>query len=85
MESNNEKKQNDSLEDMEEENEEEYENEESDSIEETKRIFVSIRIRPFNSFEQKLEQKTPFKSINTENNSLICKKIIILIVSNPKI
>jgi len=75
MKINNEKKQNDTIEDFDEENEEEYENEESDSIEVNKRIFVSIRIRPLSTFEQEIDQKSPFKSINIENNSLICKKI----------
>ena len=64
---------------------EDEENEESEDLEgnessesdlqyEKGRISVYIRIRPFNQIEQKLDNTTPFKSINLKNNTLICKK-----------
>ena len=50
------------------------ESSESSLQNENGRISVYIRIRPFNQIEQKLDNTTPFKSINQKNNSLICKK-----------
>ena len=46
------------------------EEEESNSIsdEKSKRISVYIRIRPFTSFEEKIDKTSPFKLIDTENN-----------------
>ena len=38
------------------------------------RILVYIRIRPFNSSEIKLCSASPFKSIDTKNNLVKCKK-----------
>ena len=65
-----------------EENEENEEIEDSEKSEDTEtfsqngkgRISVYIRIRPFNPIEIKLDNTTPFKSIDQKNNTLICKK-----------
>lgn len=56
------------------EDSEENENSESLSQNEKGRISVYIRIRPFNAMEMKLDNTTPFKSIDQENNTIICKK-----------
>ena len=59
-----------------EEMEDSEENENSESLSQTEkgRISVYIRIRPFNTMEMKLDNTTPFKSIDQENNTIICKK-----------
>lgn len=53
---------------------EEGEEEESDSIsgKKNKRILVYIRIRPFTPFEEKIDKTSPFKLIDTENNTIQC-------------
>ena len=56
------------------EDSEENENSEPLSQNEKGRISVYIRIRPFNTMEMKLDNTTPFKSIDQENNTIICKK-----------
>ena len=56
------------------EDSEENENSESLSQNEKGRISVYIRIRPFNPMEMKLDNTTPFKSIDQQNKTIICKK-----------
>ena len=58
------------------------EEEESDSIsdEKSKRISVYIRIRPFTSFEEKIDKTSPFKLIDTENNLIQCNSKIIKLI-----
>ena len=55
------------------------EEEESNSIfdEKSGRISVYIRIRPFTSFEEKIDKTSPFKLIDTENNLIQCNSKII--------
>ena len=63
-------------------NEEEEEEEESNSISDEKsgRISVYIRIRPFTSFEEKIDKTSPFKLIDTENNLIQCNSKIIKLI-----
>ena len=58
------------------------EEEESNSIsdEKSKRISVYIRIRPFTSFEEKIDKTSPFKLIDTENNLIQCNSKIIKLI-----
>ena len=58
------------------------EEEESDSIsdEKSKRISVYIRIRPFTSFEEKIDKTSPFKLIDIENNLIQCNSKIIKLI-----
>jgi hypothetical protein len=56
------------------EDSEENENSESLSQNEKGRISVYIRICSFNPMEMKFDNTTPFKSIDQENNTIICKK-----------
>ena len=60
----------------------EEEEEESNSIfdEKSKRISVYIRIRPFTSFEEKIDKTSPFKLIDTENNLIQCNSKIIKLI-----
>ena len=58
------------------------EEEESNSIfdEKRKRISVYIRIRPFTSFEEKIDKTSPFKLIDTENNLIQCNSKLIKLI-----
>ena len=58
------------------------EEEESNSISDvkSKRISVYIRIRPFTSFEEKIDKTSPFKLIDTENNLIQCNSKIIKLI-----
>ena len=58
------------------------EEEESNSIfdEKSGRISVYIRIRPFTSFEEKIDKTSPFKLIDTENNLIQCNSKIIKLI-----
>jgi len=58
------------------------EEEESNSIsdEKSKRISAYIRIRPFTSFEEKIDKTSPFKLIDTENNLIQCNSKIIKLI-----
>ena len=58
------------------------EEEESNSIfdEKSRRISVYIRIRPFTSFEEKIDKTSPFKLIDTENNLVQCNSKIIKLI-----
>ena len=58
------------------------EEEESNSIsdEKSKRISVYIRIRPFTSFEEKIDKTSPFKLIDIENNLIQCNSKIIKLI-----
>ena len=58
------------------------EEEESNSIfdEKSRRISVYIRIRPFTSFEEKIDKTSPFKLIDTENNLIQCNSKIIKLI-----
>ena len=60
----------------------EEEEEESNSIfdEKSGRISVYIRIRPFTSFEEKIDKTSPFKLIDTENNLIQCNSKIIKLI-----
>ena len=72
-----EEKENESSEFEDEEDEEGEEFEEiSDNNSQDKqgRISVFVRIRPFIQNEIELDNTSPIKSVNTKNNSLICKK-----------
>ena len=81
-----EEKENESSELEDEEDEEGEEGEEGEEIEEVEensdnnyqdeqgRISVFVRIRPFIQNEIELDNTSPIKSVNTKNNSLICKK-----------
>ena len=61
-------------------NEEEEEESNSISDEKSKRISVYIRIRPFTSFEEKIDKTSPFKLIDTENNLIQCNSKIIKLI-----
>ena len=58
------------------------EEEESNTIfdEKSGRISVYIRIRPFTSFEEKIDKTSPFKLIDTENNLIQCNSKIIKLI-----
>ena len=58
------------------------EEEESNSIfdEKSGRISVYIRIRPFTSFEEKIDKTSPFTLIDTENNLIQCNSKIIKLI-----
>ena len=58
------------------------EEEESNSIsdEKSKKISVYIRIRPFTSFEEKIDKTSPFKLIDTEKNLIQCNSKIIKLI-----
>ena len=60
----------------------EEEEEESNSIfdEKSGKISVYIRIRPFTSFEEKIDKTSPFKLIDTENNLIQCNSKIIKLI-----
>lgn len=60
-----------------EENEDSEENEISESQNENGRIIVYVRIRPFNISEIQIDKTSPIKSIDTKNNTLTCKIILI--------
>jgi len=75
-----EEKENESSEFEDEEDEEGEEGEEGEEISDNNsqdkqgRISVFVRIRPFIQNEIELDNTSPIKSVNTKNNSLICKK-----------
>ena len=78
-----EEKENESSEFEDEEDVEDEEGEEGEEGEEISdnnsqdkqgRISVFVRIRPFIQNEIELDNTSPIKSVNTKNNSLICKK-----------
>ena len=75
-----EEKENESSEFDDEEDEEGEEGEEGEEISDNNsqdkqgRISVFVRIRPFIQNEIELDNTSPIKSVNTKNNSLICKK-----------
>ena len=58
------------------------EEEESNSIfdEKSRRISVYIRIRPFTSFEEKIDKTSPIKLIDIENNLIQCNSKIIKLI-----
>jgi len=70
----NEEKENEISEFEDEENEEGEEITDNNSQDEQGRISVFVRIRPFIQNEIELDNTSPIKSVNTKNNSLICKK-----------
>ena len=76
----NEEKENEISEFEDEEDEEGEEGEEGEEISDNNsqdkqgRISVFVRIRPFIQNEIELDNTSPIKSVNTKNNSLICKK-----------
>ena len=70
----NKEKENEISEFEDEENEEGEEITDNNSQDEQGRISVFVRIRPFIQNEIELDNTSPIKSVNTENNSLICKK-----------
>ena len=70
----NEEKENEISEFEDEENEEGEEISDNNSQDEQGRISVFVRIRPFIQNEIELDNTSPIKSVNTKNNSLICKK-----------
>ena len=70
----NEEKENETSEFEDEENEEGEEITDNNSQDEQGRISVFVRIRPFIQNEIELDNTSPIKSVDTKNNSLICKK-----------
>ena len=70
----NEEKENEISEFEDEENEEGEEISDNNSQDEQGRISVFVRIRPFIQNEIELDNTSPIKSVDTKNNSLICKK-----------
>ena len=70
----NEEKENEISEFEDEENEEGEEISDNNSQDRQGRISVFVRIRPFIQNEIELDNTSPIKSVNTKNNSLICKK-----------
>ena len=70
----NEEKENEISEFEDEENEEGEEITNNNSQDEQGGISVFVRIRPFIQNEIELDNTSPIKSVNTKNNSLICKK-----------
>ena len=70
----NKEKENEISEFEDEENEEGEEITDNNSQDEQGRISVFVRIRPFIQNEIELDNTSPIKSVNTKNNSLICKK-----------
>lgn len=70
----NEEKENEISEFEDEENEEGEEITDNNSQDGQGRISVFVRIRPFIQNEIELDNTSPIKSVNTKNNSLICKK-----------
>ena len=70
----NEEKENEISEFEDEENEEGEEITDNNSQDEQGRISVFVRIRPFIQNEIELDNTSPIKSVDTKNNSLICKK-----------
>ena len=70
----NEEKENEISEFEDEEDEEGEEITDNNSQDEQGRISVFVRIRPFIQNEIELDNTSPIKSVNTKNNSLICKK-----------
>ena len=70
----NEEKENEISEFEDEEDEEGEEISDNNSQDEQGRISVFVRIRPFIQNEIELDNTSPIKSVNTKNNSLICKK-----------
>ena len=70
----NEEKENETSEFEDEENEEGEEISDNNSQDEQGRISVFVRIRPFIQNEIELDNTSPIKSVDTKNNSLICKK-----------
>ena len=70
----NEEKENEISEFEDEENEEGEEISDNNSQDKQGRISVFVRIRPFIQNEIELDNTSPIKSVDTKNNSLICKK-----------
>ena len=70
----NEEKENEISEFEDEEDEEGEEITDNNSQDEQGRISVFVRIRPFIQNEIELDNTSPIKSVDTKNNSLICKK-----------
>ena len=70
----NEEKENEISEFEDEENEEGEEITDNNSQDKQGRISVFVRIRPFIQNEIELDNTSPIKSVDTKNNSLICKK-----------